>query len=89
MQYKNKKRYFIDRTAELIRKLRVQKGVSISKISQEYDIDKSSWSKIERGFYSIEFATAWKMAEALDIDFIEFVKLLKEELGDDFKFMDE
>jgi len=89
MQYENKKRYFVEKTSRLIRKLRLEKGVSISKISQEYDIDKSTWSKIERGFYSIEFATAWKLAEALGIDFEYFVKLLKEELGDDFKFMDE
>jgi len=89
MQYENKKRYFVEKTSRLIRKLRLEKGVSISKISQEYDIDKSTWSKIERGFYSIEFVTAWKLAEALGIDFEYFVKLLKEELGDDFKFMDE
>lgn len=58
-QYEDRKSYFIAKTSELIRKLRLQKNVSISKIAQEYDIDKSNWSKIERGLYSIEFATLW------------------------------
>lgn len=89
MQEEEKKQYFIEKTSELIKELRLQKQKSISKIASEYEIDKSNWSKIERGFYSIEFATAWKIVEALGVDFVEFVTLLKTKLGDDFKFMDE
>ena len=90
MQYEDKKDYFIKKVGELIKRIRKDRNkVSISKIAPEYDIDKSSWSKIERGFYSIELATAWKFAEALNIKFSEFIKILEDELGEDFTLIDE
>ncbi|MCM1265580.1 MAG: helix-turn-helix transcriptional regulator [Candidatus Gastranaerophilales bacterium] len=89
MQDENKKHYFIEKVGMLLKNIRIKKNISISKISSEYDIDKSTWSKIERGFYSIELATIWRMAEALDMKFSEFSKLLEKELGDNFKLIDE
>ncbi len=61
----------------------------LTKLSDEYELDRGSISKIERGLYSIEFITAWQIVETLGIDFSEFASLLKEYLGDDFTLIDE
>lgn len=90
MQYKDKKLYFIKTVGELLKEIRTSRtNVSLSKFSDEYELGKSSISRIERGFYSIELITAWKIIEALGIDFAEFSKLLKDRLGEDFKLIDE
>lgn len=62
---------------------------SLSKLAYEYDIDKGSLSKLERGFYDCRLSTAWRIAEASGVKFSEFAKRLEEKLGDDFKLMDE
>lgn len=62
---------------------------SLSKLAYEYDIDKGSLSKLERGFYDCRLSTTWKIAEASGVKFSEFAKRLEEKLGDDFKLMDE
>ncbi len=88
MQYKDKKNYFIKTLGELIHEIRLKKSnLSLSKFCEIYNINKSSLSRIERGFYSIEFITVWKIIEALDIDFIEFAKSLKSKLGEDYKLL--
>ena len=46
-------------------------------------------SKLERGLICCNLVTAWKIIEAANIDFVDFAQKLKEELGDDFKLMDE
>lgn len=62
---------------------------SLNKVANEYDIDKGSLSKIERGFYNVQLITAWRLAEAYNIKFSEFSKKLEEKLGEEFKFIDE
>lgn len=64
-------------------------GKSQRTFADEYDIDRGNISKLERGLICCNLITAWKIAEASNTDFVEFAKLLKEELGDDFKLMDE
>lgn len=75
---------------EVIREIRISNNnLSINKFAAEYDFDKGNISKIEKGKYSIYLATAWKLSEALGIDFVEFASRLKEKLGKEFKFIDE
>ena len=62
---------------------------SISKFAREFDLDRGNLSKIERGQLSCGLITAWKIAEASNISFSAFAKLLEEELGEDFKLIDE
>lgn len=90
MQEEVKLLHFKQAVGRVIQKIRKSKtGLSINKFALEYDFDKGNLSKIERGQYNIYLYTAWKIIEALDIDFSEFAKMLKEELGDDFTFIDE
>ncbi|MBQ7287905.1 MAG: helix-turn-helix transcriptional regulator [Candidatus Gastranaerophilales bacterium] len=75
---------------EIFHNLRNSKDkISINKLALEYDIDKGSLSKIERGIYDCRLSTAWKLAEANGIKFSEFAKILEEKLGDKFTFIDE
>lgn len=64
-------------------------GKSQRKFADEFDIDRGNLSKLERGIICCNLITAWKIAEATGIKFSEFAKLLEDELGDDFKLMDE
>lgn len=75
---------------EVIKEVRMSsKGLSLNKFAAEYDFDKGNISKTEKGIYSIYLITAWKIAEALGISFVDFATRLQEKLGKDFKFIDE
>ncbi len=90
MQDNEKILKFKNATGNVIKKLRKTKtNLSINKLSAEYDFDKGNISKIERGKYNIHLITAWKISEAMGISFVEFAKNLQDELGKDFKFIDE
>ncbi len=91
MQDNNKKLLKFKRTiGKLIKETRLTKtNYSINQLAFEYDIDRGNLSKMERGFYDCRMSTAWKLAEALGIKFSEFAKMLEDELGTDFKLMDE
>ncbi len=66
-----------------------QTNSSINKFAREYDIDRGNLSKIERGIINCRLITAWKLTEAAGIKFSDFARKLEEELGKDFKLMDE
>ena len=71
-------------------KLRTQKGkISINQLAFEYDIDKGTLSKLERGLYDCRISTAIKLAQANGIKFSQFAKLLEDELGQNFSLVDE
>lgn len=75
---------------EIFKEIRnTNSNISLSKLAYEYDIDKGSLSKLERGFYDCRLSTAWKIAEASGVKFSKFAELLEENLGSDFKLMDE
>ena len=85
-----KEELFKKAVGEVLRELRTScKNLSINKFAAEYDFDKDNISKIEKGKYSIYLTTAWKLSEALGVDFVEFASKLKDKLGKDFKFIDE
>lgn len=74
---------------KIFKSFRKSTGKSQRKFADEYDIDRGNISKLERGLIGCNLITAWKISEASNMDFVEFAKLLKEELGEDFKLMDE
>ncbi|MBE7708510.1 MAG: helix-turn-helix transcriptional regulator [Cyanobacteria bacterium SIG27] len=74
---------------EVFSNLRITNGdISLNKLALEYEIDKGSLSKLERGVYDCRLSTAWKLAQANGIKFSDFAKLLEEKLGKDFTFID-
>lgn len=62
---------------------------SRSRFAREYDLDRGNLSRIENGKISCSIVTTWKICNALGIKFSDFAKLLEEELGEDFKLIDE
>ena len=77
----------IGTTFSILRK--INGNFSINKLAMEYELDKGSLSKLERGIYDCRLSTAWKIAEANGIKFSDFAKILEKELGKDFTFIDE
>ncbi len=81
----------IFRTAlgKVLQELRkTNKNKSLNKLALEYDINKGSLSKLERGVYDCRLSTAWKLAEANGVKFSEFAQLLEKNLGEKFTFID-
>ena len=91
MQDKNEKILVLkSKIGEIFRGLRERnENISLSSFALGYDIDKGTLSKIERGIYDCRISTAWIISEANGIKFSDFAKLLENELGSDFKFLDE
>ncbi|MDE6138480.1 MAG: helix-turn-helix domain-containing protein [Candidatus Gastranaerophilales bacterium] len=87
---KNKLELFKHAVGEVLKELRqADVGVSMSKRAREYEFDKGSLSKIERGVYDCRLSTIWVLCEINSVSFPEFASRLEEKLGTDFKFMDE
>lgn len=91
MQDKEKKiLLFKKAVGEVIRELRQEfPKVSMSRLAMEYDIDKGSLSRLERGLMECYVSTLWKIAEATGVKFSEIAQRIEEKLGSEFKFMDE
>ncbi len=90
MQDKNEKiLHFKKIIGQLIKQLRKNKNTSGNKFANEYDLYSGNLSRLENGQTDPQFSTIWKTVEALGLKFSEFAKLLEDELGDDFKLMDE
>ena len=64
-------------------------GLSCTKLGNEYGINSKNLNKIENSLIDCKLITAWKISEALGLKFSDFSKILEEELGDDFKLIDE
>ena len=62
---------------------------SRSSFAREYDLDRGNLSKLENGKLSCSLITAWKICEASGVKFSDFAKMLEDELGEDFKLIEE
>ena len=91
MQRKDEKTLYLRKiVGELIKATRVNNTkLSANKFSNEYDIGNGNMSRIENGKVDCKFITLWKIAEALGMKPSEFVKLLENKLGNNFKLIDE
>ncbi len=84
-----KKQILMNAVSVVIKDLVKNSGKSGRKISEEYDIGLGVISKLERKLTTdIKFSTVWKLANAFDISPLEIVKLIINELPDDFNFYD-
>lgn len=74
---------------ELIRRLRTEKNISGQKFAFEYDIDKSNLNRTEHGLIDCKFTSFFKISQALGLKPSALLKLLEEELGENFSLIDE
>ncbi len=61
---------------------------SITKSADEIGMGKSMWADLENGIKDPQFSTLWRIAEGLGIKPHILVKMIEEELGDDFSFLE-
>jgi len=52
---------------QLLRKVRLNKGLSYRELAQQCDVDHSQISKIEKGQVSIQLTTLFELAQGLNI----------------------
>lgn len=62
---------------------------SITKSSDEIGMGKSIWADLENGIKDPQFSTLWRIAEGLNIKPHELVKMIEDELGEDFSFLED
>lgn len=89
MQHKNEKTAELAIViGEIIKELRQSRQYSINRFSREYDLDVGNTSRIEKGAIEVKVVTLWKIAEAMNINLSELIKLVEERLGKNFHLID-
>lgn len=68
--------------------VRENRKKSITKSADEIGMGKSLWADLENGIKDPQFSTLWRIAEGLDIKPHILVKLIEDELGDNFSFIE-
>ena len=80
------------------RKIELQKAIakvvkanrtkSITKSSDEIGMGKSLWADLESGIKDPQFSTLWRIAEGLNIKPHILIKMIEDELGQNFSFIE-
>ena len=61
---------------------------SITKSADEIGMGKSLWADLENGIKDPQFSTFWRIAEGLNIKPHILVKMIEDELGEKFSFIE-
>lgn len=73
-------------TGKVVRKLRTK---SITKSADEIGMGKSLWADLENGIKDPQFSTLWRVAEGLEVKPHVLVKMIEDEIGEDFSFLED
>lgn len=79
------KQDFQNAIARVVKNLRKK---SITKSAYEIGMGKSLWADLENGIKDPQFSTLWRIAEGLDIKPNVLIKMIEEELGEEFSFLE-
>ncbi len=71
---------------KIVSRKRKELNKGINKFSFEYDIGNGLLSRLENGSSESKITTLWKIANAFGMKFSEFIRLVEEELPEDFNF---
>ena len=61
---------------------------SITKSADEIGMGKSLWADLENGIKDPQISTFWRIAEGLDIKPHILIKMVEDELGEKFSFIE-
>lgn len=61
---------------------------SITKSADEIAMGKSIWADLENGIKDPQFSTLWRIAEGLEIKPHILVKMIEDEVGNNFSFLE-
>ena len=73
-------------TAKIVKR---ERKLSITKISDSIGLGKSLWADLENGIKDPQFSTLWRISEGLEIKPHELVKMIEDELGESFSFIED
>ncbi len=82
MQQEDKKKIIRTAAGRILKRLRKNKSLYL--LSMEYDISTSLLNSLERGLKDPQLTTIFKLAEALGVKASEFVKIIEDELPENF-----
>ena len=71
--------------AKVVREHRTK---SITKSADEIAMGKSMWADLENGIKDPQFSTLWRISEGLDIKPHILVKMIEDEVGEKFSFLE-
>ena len=88
-RHSEKTLHLTKKLGELIRNERMRKNLSCTKFAYQFDIDKGNLNRIENGLIDCKFTTLWKISEAIGLKLSALIKILENNLGDNFKLDDD
>jgi transcriptional regulator with XRE-family HTH domain len=74
---------------QIISEKRKELGKGILLLSYEYDISNSSITQFEKGKRDVQITTLWKLVNALNMTFPEFINEVEKRLPPNFKIIEE
>lgn len=83
------KKILLETIGKIVRKKRAEIDKGILLLSYEYDIPSTSLAKLEKGKCDVQISTLWKLAEALNMSFLEFISEVQKQLPKNFKLIDD
>ncbi len=86
---KENRKYLCGLLSRLVKKYREDNNKSISLISNEVELSKSTWADLEKGSKDPQFTTLWRMSEALGIKMSELMMHIEKELPENWHLTDE
>ena len=91
MQYKDRKTLKLRKTlGKVFKSVRLENTtVSRNKLEDEYEIGRGYLGRLEDAKFDSKFITLWRTAEIYGIKLSNVIKQIEDNLGDDFKLMDE
>ena len=84
----DKKAILLKAIGKVVLSERNKQNKGINKFSFEYDLGNGLLSRLEHGKTDTQISTLWKIANALDIKFSDFAKIIEENLPENFNFYD-
>ena len=90
MQHANTKKseLIFKALAKVIRQEREKQNKSLRVLADEYDIPKSLLSRLENGINEPKLISIWTISEALNMPVSELIKLVENELPENFSLTD-
>lgn len=91
MQYKNEKTLQLinvfGKNLKNIRETQTKKSQTM--LAYEYDLDSGNLSRIENGKIDPKLTMLWRIAEAMGIPLSGLIKILEDDLGEDFHILEQ
>lgn len=83
------KKVLLEVMGQIVKEKRQALGKGILLLSYEYDISNSSIAQFEKGRRDVQITTLWKLVNALDMTFSDFIDEVYKRLPENFKLIED